>query len=401
MGERGLDVLDKYDIEVLRTVKVRGAIKCELDKGAYLLKEYGGTLPRIEFEDKILNALAERIYVETYIRNVDGELVTESEEGVKYVIKTWHEGRECNVREPKEVCLAVRMLAWLHIELAKLDDIKVIVTDNGNIEGNIKSVTTDAENIEGDIKHTATGAENNEGDIKCAVVSDSNVGEDIKDKFPGAENTKSNTVTTSFEPHREPMSGLFLRHNRELKRVKTYIKARKTKSSIERLIINSFDMFYEQAVQAFSMSEEVSVDIPKAWTHGEFSHHNVILGPRVNVITEFSHLAKGIQIEDLYYFTRKILEKNKWDIRLANSMFDAYNSVRKVSEREWDYLYLLYLYPEKYWKQLNFYYNSNKVWIPEKNINKLQSIIGQKPTRDKFLENLFERTTFAAKSAIE
>ncbi len=342
MGERGLDVLDKYDIEVLRTAKVRGAIKCETDKGVYLLKEFGGTLQRVELEDKILTALADRICVETYLRNNEGGLVTESEEGIKYVVKTWHEGRECNVRESKEACLAVRMMAWMHIELTKLDDVSVIV----------------------------------------ACDSD----------------TESDMETMSFQPGREPMTSLFLRHNRELKRVKTYIKARKTKNNIERIIINSFDMFFEQAVQALNLSGEVCVDIPENWTHGEFSHHHVILGPRVNVITEFSRMAKGIQIEDLYYFTRKILEKNKWDIKLANAMFDAYNSVRAVSQREWDYLYLLFLYPEKYWKQLNFYYNSNKVWIPEKNVNKLQAVIAQKPMRDKFLENLFTKTTFAGQA---
>lgn len=342
MGERGLDVLDKYDIEVLSTVKVRGAIKCETDKGSLQLKEYGGALPRLELEDKILTALTDRICVETYIRNTEGELVTESEEGIRYVVKTWHEGKECNVRELREVCLAVRMLAWMHIELARLDDVKVIITD--------------------------------------------------------ASDNGSDMVTTSFQPCREAMISMFLRHNRELKRVKTYIKARKTKNNMERLIISSFDMFFEQAVQALSLSEESCVDIPKGWTHGEFSHHHVILGPRFNVITDFSHLARGIQIEDLYYFTRKILEKNKWDIKLGNTMLDAYNSVRAMSQKEWDYLYLLFLYPEKYWKQLNFYYNSNKVWIPEKNISKLQAVISQKSVRDKFLESLLSKTTFALKS---
>ena len=28
-------------------------------------------------------------------------------------------------------------------------------------------------------------------------------------------------------------------------------------------------------------------------------------------------------------------------------------------------------YPEKYWKQLNYYYNANKAWIPDKNVEKL------------------------------
>ena len=35
-------------------------------------------------------------------------------------------------------------------------------------------------------------------------------------------------------------------------------------------------------------------------------------------------------------------------------------------------LYYRLAYPEKFWKIVNFYYNSRKVWIPEKNSEKLR-----------------------------
>ena len=51
-------------------------------------------------------------------------------------------------------------------------------------------------------------------------------------------------------------------------------------------------------------------------------------------------------------------------------------------------MYIRFLYPEKYWKQINFYYNSNKAWIPARNTEKLKILEEQEPERKKFLDFL-------------
>ena len=51
-------------------------------------------------------------------------------------------------------------------------------------------------------------------------------------------------------------------------------------------------------------------------------------------------------------------------------------------------LHAMFLYPEKYWKQMNFYYNTNKVWIPDKNLEKLKKAAEQKSIRAAFLKIL-------------
>ena len=51
-------------------------------------------------------------------------------------------------------------------------------------------------------------------------------------------------------------------------------------------------------------------------------------------------------------------------------------------------MYYLFLYPEKYWKQLNFYFNANKAWIPERNIDKLHGLEEQQQLRNSFLRRL-------------
>ena len=46
------------------------------------------------------------------------------------------------------------------------------------------------------------------------------------------------------------------------------------------------------------------------------------------------------------------------------------------------------LYPEKYLKQINFYYNANKAWIPERNITKLKNLEEQEENKNAFLNKI-------------
>jgi hypothetical protein len=48
----------------------------------------------------------------------------------------------------------------------------------------------------------------------------------------------------------------------------------------------------------------------------------------------------------------------------------------------------LFLYPEKYWKQLNYYYNANKAWIPARNTDKLRVLEEQEEARQAFLKEI-------------
>ena len=51
-------------------------------------------------------------------------------------------------------------------------------------------------------------------------------------------------------------------------------------------------------------------------------------------------------------------------------------------------LYCLFLYPEKYWKQINFYYNANKAWVPARNAEKIRLLERQDSARSIFLKEL-------------
>jgi len=122
--------------------------------------------------------------------------------------------------------------------------------------------------------------------------------------------------------------------------------------------------------------------------HGELNQHHLLMGPGYTAVIEFNRMHLGVQTADLYHFIRKALEKHGWNLRLGMKMLDSYDRVLPMGKKEREYLYYLFLYPEKYWKQLNFYHNANKAWIPARNVEKLRNLEAQQKEREAFLKQI-------------
>jgi len=85
---------------------------------------------------------------------------------------------------------------------------------------------------------------------------------------------------------------------------------------------------------------------------------------------------------------RKVMEKNDWDIDIGSMILDNYTRVLPIDKDELKLLYVLLLYPEKFWKITNFYYNGKKSWVPQRNIQKLIGIQEQMEMKKQFLDCL-------------
>jgi Ser/Thr protein kinase RdoA (MazF antagonist) len=110
-----------------------------------------------------------------------------------------------------------------------------------------------------------------------------------------------------------------------------------------------------------------------------------LIGDDYVAVTEFNKMHLGLQTEDLYYFMRKVMEKHDWDGALGSAMLEAYERVLPMTETERECLYYLFLYPEKYWKQINFYYNANKAWVPARQTENIYSLERQQEARMEFV----------------
>ncbi|MCC8128305.1 MAG: phosphotransferase [Clostridiales bacterium] len=324
MNDNYLSVLQKYDGEAIEVRRGRGAWICTYPEGFQLLKEYRGSVQRLEFEETILSELRCRgiSMVDCCVRNQEGSLLTAADDGTRFILKEWYQEKECSLGDSREVMLAVSWIARLHRAFREI---------GWREEWSLES------------------------------MNPPEPGEDMR------------------------------RHNRELKRVRAYIRDKRKKSEFELCVIRNFAAFYEQAVQAQAEWEQLEKKQGQDalfLCHGDLDQHHILLKESEACFIDFNQMHRGRQVTDLYHFMRKALEKHNWNERLGLSMIERYDRERTLSAADRRMLYYLFLYPEKYWKQLNYYYNASKSWLPARSVEKLKRLEAQQENRNRFLARI-------------
>ena len=328
MNDRAVGLLEQYEIEVFRTRKGRGAIICDTNQGCLIFKEYTGSEDRVALQNRVLSHIAQtnRVAVEAIIPNKEGELLVRDNDGVKYILKTYHEGRECNIYDKAECVEAVKVLARLHEAMELPDEL-------------VESIPV-------------------------------------------------------FSQEKE-----YEKHNRELKKVRKYLQQRSQKTWFEICLLNTFDYFLEQA---FAVTEEWSqyravkekdgrIEGSNSFCHGDYQYHNILRCDRDWFIINFEKCLRDDPIRDLYLLLRKLLEKSNWSVSLGRELLAAYEEERPISAISRIDLYYRLAYPEKFWKIANFYYNSGKAWIPDRNREKLEKLLVQEKEKQQFLDEVFRK----------
>lgn len=325
MNEKALPVLEQYDLKIKGTKRVRGSYYCDTDKGLMLLKEYENSRGRLEMLEKLqLHLESCEMKTDRVIRNAEGELMSLGPDGGYYIVKKWFEHRESEPDNVKDILKGVRSMAALH---KNTKDLKNVFTDQDNI-------------------------------LRAA---------NLKETLD--------------------------RHNREMLKVKRYISKMKNKTGFEMRLVKEIDIFYKQAEEAVSFLDG---DVYEKYygraksemtmCHGNFQYHNVIMVRETPVIVNYIRAANNLQIADVYTFLKKCMEKNQWDVELAKRIMHEYESINPLNNDEKNILRVMLLYPEKFWKIVNNYYNSNKAWVSEKNREKLKQFEEQEKNREEFLE---------------
>lgn len=327
MEDRHEEIWKQYNMAIRNVYRVRGAYILETDQGLKLYRNYEGSENKVEFEQSVKEHLYKAGYskIDLYLRNQNGELITADSMGTKYIIKSWFNGEECNLREESDIVEASRNLANLHNYMQSVE--------TGLTDQNAKYI--------------------------------SNLG-------------------TQFD-----------KHNRELKRVRGYIRDKKQKNEFEVCFLNVYNQFYEQGLLSLEILKESNYEnllgqcvTNNTMCHGNYIYHNILMLPGGIATTNFDKVCIGVQMFDLYCFIRKVMEKNNWNVEYGNLIIEEYDKIRTISKEELKILYVLLLYPEKFWKVTNFYYNARKSWVPRRNIQKLVSLSEQMNDKDAFLMQL-------------
>ncbi len=330
MREHELNILEQYDIKVKNTKKVRDAVLCDTDRGLFLIKEVRVSEKRLQLLEQLGTHIRGQGYenIDWILKTKDGELIAVSEEGNKYFLKKWFAGKECDIHKEKDVLDAVENLTRVH---RVLRDFHPETSDN-----------------------------------PIFITQ----GEDLREEYA--------------------------RHNREMKKVRTFVRGRVGKSDFELAFLKHFDAMYSQADCATEELKASNYDdlymecIEDArMIHGDYNYHNVLMTYSGIATTNFEHVQTNMQVVDLYYFLRKVMEKHHWDVVLGDKILDCYQKYLPFKEGELNFISTCLAYPEKFWKIANSYYRSRKVWIPAKNLEKLEMVIKQTEEKKEFLQSLF------------
>lgn len=366
MREYELEVLDQYHMEVKSTRKIRGAFFIDTNEGTMLLRETDISDRRAPLLYIVLTHLEAGGYahVDTPVFTKEGRLVATSREGRRYLLKKWYGGRECDVRRESDVLEAVANLANLHQKLRWQPQCEM------------------AE--EGELWAQCVMEE--EGEPRRAMEEE---GETRAQRAVGQREAHPPTGRHLLEE--------FLCHNRELKKIRGFVRKKSSRDSFDYLFLAHFDKMFSVAEQVADRLKESGYDdlyrksvMGNCLVHGDYNYHNVLMLPAAEVATtNFEHFCLDVQVQDLCYFLRKVMEKYQWNEELGDAMLEAYGKIRPLKREELEYMALKLSYPEKFWKTMNSYYHSNKVWVPEKNVEKLMLSVTQTDEKIRFLERIF------------
>lgn len=327
MNDRAVSVLNNYEFQVLRTWKGRGSILCETDQGIRILKEYNGTADKLESLQRLLQMVKNNGFL-----------------GVEEIVR--------------------------------------------NKEGELLCSDTDHSTY-----YVKTYFEGHE----CNIKEDSERVYAIKTLASLHKSMTLPQLAAEKQLEKLPLLHEFEKRNRELKKVRRYLKEKGQKTEFELYLQKNYDSFFNKALE---VTEELKSYPTNKWKeellmegtfcHGDYQHHNILIQGEIVNLINFEKYVLEEPIRDLYLFTRKLLEKNNWNIDLGKRLIDEYESERELSITEWIQLKFRFLYPEKFWKIVNFYFNNTKAFIPLRNKEKLEKILGQEIAKDEFMEQLIE-----------
>ncbi len=321
MKPKAVNVLDQYDLEVLRTWKVRGAILCEADKGLFILKEFGGHGEKLLLQDSFLSFLQQKGFsrAEMLLRNREGSLMSLDQEESRYIVKSYVDGRECRVSEDMEDGKkAMQKLAELHL-----------------LSREFQAECCPAEILRG------------------SMIED------------------------------------YEKHNRELKKVKRFLREKGQKNEFEHFLKQHYEFFLSQALEVTrQMKEEGIAGTKVTLCHGDFQYHNILFREEEIWLVNFEKCIWDNRTRDICHFTRKMLEKHNWQQKIGEELLSSYEKVYPLSEPERKQLYYRFSYPEKFWKVVNYYYNSAKAFIPGRYQEKLELLLSQEKQKKEFIKEV-------------
>jgi len=323
MRELNPQILKAFNLRSKNSKRMFGAYYCETNKGLKIVKE-----THLEQGKVLFVHSAKEHLIKNGFENIDRYCI--SKEGLPYfeynkntyVIKDWIEGKECNFQNETEIQRATKVLAEMHNASRGMKP----------IQDSIISMYY--------------------GELPMKTVKN------YKELIRIYKNTRNRGKWTNFDVS----------------------------------FLKSYKKYSEDMVEALEVLEKCNYEklvndgkVDNIFCHNKYTNHNIQLDERGIMITNFDNCGYQLPVFDFQMFVEKIMSKNDWDIKIGLGLIDEYCKTKPLSKDEYQLLYFLLLFPKKYWKLCNHYYNTRRCWSPKISETKLDGIIEQSGNKKDFL----------------
>lgn len=327
---REFEIERQFDIKIESLKPNKGVYILKTDKGMRCLKKIDYGVQKLLFVQGAKEHLIKQGYnrIDKYCLNIEGNPYALVNEDI-YTLSSYIEGRECDFHNTLEINNASKNLAELYL--------------------------------------ASRG-------------------------YEPPENSKLKTDLERW-PH------LMDKRIKSLDKMRDMARKKRDKTSFDLNYIKSLEFYKDLGRKAMKVLAEsnyndicLRAEEEKSFCHHDYTYHNIIIdnNEEYNVI-DFDYCKREIRTYDLSAFMIKALKRQDFNIDVAVSIIDEYNSVSPLLEEEYKVLFAFLLFPQRFWRLTNRYYYNEVNWSITTFENKLSELINEREKYLNFIEYFKER----------
>lgn len=191
------------------------------------------------------------------------------------------------------------------------------------------------------------------------------------------------------------LPSIYKKRLNEIKRAKKIAHMRKTK--FDYLLLEYIDYFYNlgaNVIENINKSNYMKLvnktKYDGSFCHHEFTHNNIINKDGKYFLINFEFCCYELKIYDVCNLIKRKLRKCNWDINEAKKILDTYQEKIPLSIDELYIMKLMIMFPQKFWRVINSYYNSKKNLSDKIYLSKLNNVISEIKPIESFLQKYDE-----------
>lgn len=183
----------------------------------------------------------------------------------------------------------------------------------------------------------------------------------------------------------------------EIARLKKRINNLSSFTKLDILIMKNYDYYFDKCKKAISILEDSKyndflddVKNKGLFCHNNYREENIIINVDGIYIINFDNCLCNLQMVDLANIIRRYMKKPYCQEIDAYNLLEIYNKTKSLSKDELKILLAMLIFPDKFAKICNKYFNKRRSWIQNGITYSLELYLANKDKTDELL-NLIER----------